>query len=63
MKGLLWRVIYAVLAVVILFQVIPLLFSIVGFPLGGDVWAILRVCIAGIAVFYVLGGPEPRIPF
>ena len=56
MSALLWRVIIAVIAVVILFAAIPLLFQIVGFPLEGPVWALLRICIAGIAVFYVLSG-------
>ena len=63
MKALLWRVIYAVLAVVLLFALVPAVFSVVGFPLAANVWAILRVCIAGIAVFYVLGGADPRAPF
>jgi hypothetical protein len=62
-KGILWRTIYAVIAVVLLFALIPLLFGLVGFPLAGNLWAILRICIAGLAVYYVLGGPSPPAPF
>ncbi len=62
MKSLLWRLIYAVLAVLLLFALIPPLFDLVGFPIAGA-WPILRICIGGIAVFYVLAGPEPRAPF
>ena len=62
MKSLLWRLIYAVLAVALLFALVPLLLAFVGFPLGGA-WPIIRICLAGIAVFYVLAGPDPRAPF
>lgn len=63
MRALLWRTIYAVIAVVLLFTLIPLVFTAVGLPLDASVWAILRICIAGIAVFYILGGPNPPAPF
>lgn len=62
MKALLWRTIYAVIAVVLLFALIPLVFGVVGLPLG-DLWPILRICIGGIALFYILAGPQPPAPF
>lgn len=62
MKAMLWRIIYAVICVLLLFALIPAFCDFVGFPLGGA-WPILRICIGGIAVLYVLAGPEPRAPF
>ena len=63
MKAFFWRVIYAVICVVLLLALVPLLFGLVGFPLAGNVEQILRLCIAGIAVLYILGGPPPPQPF
>ncbi len=63
MKAMLWRVIYAVLCVVIFFLIFPLFASIVGFALGGDVWQLIRICVGCIAVLYVLFGPQPPAPF
>lgn len=54
--GILARVIIAVLAVVVAVLLIPPVARIVGFPLSGDVMLVLRVCIAALAVFYILKG-------
>ncbi len=54
--GILARVIVAVLAVVVAVLLIPPVARIVGFPLSGDVMLVLRVCIAALAVFYILKG-------
>lgn len=62
MKAMLWRVIYAVIFVVLLFALIPPLMALLGFPLGAA-WPIIRICIAGIALFYILAGPQPPAPF
>ena len=62
MKALLWRTIYAVIAVVLLLALIPMILGLVGFPLGGA-WPIIRICIGGIAIFYILAGPAPPAPF
>lgn len=60
MSALLWRIIIAVLAVVLIHLILPPLFRIVGFDASGDVLLILNICIAGIALFYVLkGNPFP----
>ena len=56
MSALLWRVLIAVIAVVLLLAILPPFFRIVGFDLSGDVWTITRVVIAGLAIFYVLSG-------
>ena len=62
MKSLLWRIVYALICFWLAVTLIPLLLAYFGLPLGGA-WPIIRICIAGIAVFYILGGPEPRAPF
>jgi len=60
MSALLWRIIIAVICVVILLGILPPLFRVVGFDISGDIWTILRICIAGIAVLYVVrGNPFP----
>ncbi len=63
MKNLLWRMMYAVICVVIALLVIPLFLSVVGFPMSGDVARLIRLLIAGIAVLYVFFGPVPPAPW
>jgi len=63
MKALLWRTILAVIAVVILFMLIPALLALFGIPMAGPLWTVLRICIGGIAIFYVLTGTSPNPPF
>lgn len=57
MSALLWRVLLAVIAVVLVFALLPPFFRVVGFDVSGDVQAIIRICIAGLAVLYVIKGP------
>ena len=60
MSSFLWRCIYAVLVVVIVFAILPPLFRILNFPLSGDVSTVISIAIAGIAVLYVFkGAPLP----
>lgn len=56
MSDLLWRIILAVIAVVILFALIPLILGLFAIPNAGNVSAILRIVIGGLALLYVLGG-------
>ncbi len=63
MKALLWRVVYAVICVVIFFKVAPLFASVVGFTMTGDVWELVRICVGCLAVLYVIWGPQPPSPF
>ena len=56
MSALLWRIIIAVICVVLILAVLPPFFNIVGFRVSGDVMLVLRICIAGLAVLYVLKG-------
>lgn len=57
MSALLWRIIIAVVCVVLILALLPPFFSVVGFSVSGDVMTILKICIAGLAVLYVLKGP------
>ena len=57
MSALLWRIILAVICVVLLLAVLPPFFAVVGFQPDANVMTILRICIAGLAVLYVVKGP------
>ncbi len=52
MSALLWRIIIAVVCVVLILAVLPPFFRLVGFGVDNDLMLILRICIAGIAVYY-----------
>lgn len=56
MTSLLMRVIIAIICVVLILAILSPFFRIVGFSIDGDVYAVIRICIAGIAVLYVLRG-------
>jgi hypothetical protein len=56
LSALLWRVIIAVISVVLILAILPPFFHIVGFAPSSDVLTVLKVCIAGLAVLYVLKG-------
>lgn len=59
MSDLLWRVIIAVICVVLLFALMPPLFGLIGMPVDNNLIMIIRICIAGIAILYVLRGGKP----
>jgi hypothetical protein len=63
-KALLWRLVYAVILVLILLFVIPLLFELVGvgFP-AGPALTLLKFAFACLILIYVFFGPEPTTPF
>jgi hypothetical protein len=59
MSGLFWRILIAVVGVLLVYAVIGPLFRVIGLPLDSDVLTIVKICVAGIALFYILrGGPE-----
>lgn len=59
MAGIVWRVVIAVIAVLFAFAIVPLVADIFGLSLAGSVWKLLKLCIAAIAVFYILRGGTP----
>lgn len=56
MSALLWRVLIAVIAVVLVYHLIPPVSRVLGFEIGGDLLTIIKVCVAGIAIFYIIKG-------
>lgn len=57
MPGLLWRILFAVISLVLVFALLPPLLRIIGLPISSDVMLVIRVCIIGLAVYYILRGP------
>jgi hypothetical protein len=57
MASMLWRILLAVVGCVLIFALIPPVFRLIGLDLSADLVTVLRICIAGIALFYVLKGP------
>jgi hypothetical protein len=63
-KSLLWRLVYAVILVLICIFAIPLLFELVGLSLpGGPGIVLLKFAFACLIILYVFFGPEPPAPF
>ena len=54
MEAFLWRVVYAVVGVLIFWLVVPLFLQVIGLPVPANVWQLLRVVVACIALCYVL---------
>lgn len=59
MPGILVRVIIAVFSCIIAFLLIPPVLRVIGLDVGGDVMTILKVCVGGIALFYIIWGATP----
>jgi hypothetical protein len=59
MSDILWRVLLAVIAVVLTFALIPPVCRVLGFSISPDLLTIVRICVAGLAIFYILKGPKP----
>jgi hypothetical protein len=57
--NLIWRILLAVVAVVIVYALIPPVSRVIGFPVSGDLLTIVKVCVAGLAVLYIGWGKAP----
>ena len=57
MSAMLWRILIAVIVVLLVFALIPPVLRVIGFPANGDVLLILRVVVSGLALLYILKGP------
>lgn len=62
MTGILVRALIAVIALVILFALLPLLISFTGVPIDGAALGIIKLCLGGLALIYVFWGPAPPWP-
>ena len=63
MRAFIWRIVYAAVFVVMFLLIVPLFLAVVGFPVSGALWELIRICIACLAVAYALFGPPPPAPF
>lgn len=63
MKSFLWRVLYAAICVFMFWLILPLFLSVIGFTLPANLLALLKICVACIAVLYVLFGPTVPSPW
>ena len=59
MAGILWRTLIAVIAVMLVYALIPPVSRIIGFDVSGDLFIVIKIVVAGLAVFYILRGPNP----
>ena len=62
MAAVLWRVLIAAICVVLAFLLIPAFVELIGFPVPAPLMVIIKVCVAGLALLYVLRGPAPPWP-
>lgn len=59
MAGILWRVLIAVICVALALALIPPVAAEIGLSLSGNLLKIIKICIAGLAVLYILRGATP----
>lgn len=58
MRQIAIRTIIAILAFALAIVATPLLFDVLGFPIGGSLFALLRICFVIIAIFYIIAGRD-----
>lgn len=66
LKGMAWRLIYAVLVIVFVMFVIPLLFQLLGVSLpitDGPAFMLLKFAVVVLIVIFIFVGPETWYPF
>ncbi len=56
MKPMLWRVLFAVIAVILFYALLPPVSHVIGFAISGDLMTIIRIVVAGLAVVYIIWG-------
>jgi hypothetical protein len=57
MSALLWRVLVAVVCVLIAFALIPPVLRVFQLGISADVMTIVNICVGGLALLYVIKGP------
>lgn len=62
MSGVLWRILIALVCVLITFALIPPVLRIVGLDASSDVLLVVKLCVGGLALLYILRGPTPSWP-
>jgi hypothetical protein len=56
MPQILWRLLIAVFACLLFFALLPPVSRIIGFSVTGDLYTVVRICVAAIAVCYIVWG-------
>lgn len=56
MEGMIWRILWAVIAAVLVWALLPPLTRIFHITLSADVLQVITICVAALAVFFVLRG-------
>ena len=62
MPQILWRIIIVCIVAICLMLVLPLLLTVLGLSITGPILQLIRVCLALIALWYVIWGPPVRPP-
>ncbi len=56
MRGVLIRILIAVVCVLFLYAILPPLLRVIGLVVDSDVMTIIRLCVAGLALGYIFWG-------
>jgi len=59
---MLWRALIAAICLVLFYAVLPAFVELLNISVSAPLLTIIRVCVAGIAIFYVIRGPNISIP-
>jgi len=62
MPQMLWRVIIVCIVAICLKLIVPLLLSILGIGVDGAILQLITICLALIAIWYIIWGPAVRPP-
>lgn len=62
MASLLLRILIAAVVVLVLLAILPAFLHLLGAPVSGDLWTIIRAVVAGLALLYVVLGPPVANP-
>jgi hypothetical protein len=55
---MLWRLLWAIIVVVVVWALIPPVTRVLGFTMDADLMTILRIVIGALAVMYIIWGPH-----
>lgn len=57
MAHFIWRILLAVLACVFVFALLPPVCRIIGFSPSEDILLVVHICVAALAILYIVKGP------
>jgi len=62
MRNLAIRALIAVVAVYLIWLLVPLVLSAIGFTVTGEILAIFKIVLAICALYYIVWGGAPQLP-